>query len=328
MLAAGQLDVEDEQRHRHGEDAVGQRLDAVGAEAAAGGARRSPSPVVTGALRRAAPAPGRSAPPAPRRSIAAPSISSASTCSVPPPPQCASRRPSRASSVGVSVGGVAASTTRVRSTRAATPPTRRERARVGRRDGADQVVDRSRRRGSSRWSRPRACGRRSSWPRAEVLRHARRGAGDERGQHAVERDLGGDGHLVEHLARRVVGQDRHGGLRDDVAVVGLLGHVVQRGAGLALAVEHRPVDRRAAAVLRQQRSVHVERAAPRRREQRRLQHLPVVEREQEIRRERGDAARRGPACSDRRARPSGCRIRRRSPPPSRTRSSRRGCRRA
>ena len=60
----------------------------------------------------------------------------------------------------------------------------------------------------------------------------RRGAGDERRQHGVEADLGRDGDLVEDVARRVVGQDRHRLLRDDVAGVGLLRHVVQRGAGV------------------------------------------------------------------------------------------------
>ena len=55
---------------------------------------------------------------------------------------------------------------------------------------------------------------------------------------------------------------------DDVAGVGLGRHVVQRRAGFALAVQHRPVHRHAPAVLRQQRSVHVERAARRQRQQR------------------------------------------------------------
>ena len=43
----------------------------------------------------------------------------------------------------------------------------------------------------------------------EVLRDARRRAGDERRQRASSVDLRGDGDLVEHLARGVVGQDRH-----------------------------------------------------------------------------------------------------------------------
>ena len=45
----------------------------------------------------------------------------------------------------------------------------------------------------------------------------------------------------------------------------------------------RPVHRRASAVLRQQRSMHVQRAALRQVEPRGIQHMPVVEREHEIR---------------------------------------------
>src|SRR4029077_8670523 len=84
-LAVGQLDVENEQGHRDGEDAVGQRLDASGAEAPADGRgrtgrfmfhRRTP-PRMTGA------APKRAATPAVESG--APSTSSESTSSVPPP---------------------------------------------------------------------------------------------------------------------------------------------------------------------------------------------------------------------------------------------------
>jgi hypothetical protein len=70
---------------------------------------------------------------------------------------------------------------------------------------------------------------------------------------------------------------------DDAAGVGLGGHGVQGGAGLALAVQHRPVDRHAAAVLGQQRAVHVVRAARGRGQERGAQQLAVVEREQEVR---------------------------------------------
>ena len=213
----------------------------------------------------------RSARRAPPASQGTPASSSASTASVPPPPQRATSAPSRTSIVGAGVGGVAGSSTRVRSTRAGTPADRA----CARPDTAARRRARdcgsSPHRASSRWCRPPAGVRRST-ARGKILRHARRGAGDQRGQHAVERDLRGDGDLVEDLARRVVGQDRHGRLRDDVAGVGLVGHVVQRRARFALAMEHRPVHRRAAAVSGQQRAVHVERAAPRRRQQRRVEH--------------------------------------------------------
>ena len=71
------------------------------------------------------------------------------------------------------------------------------------------------------------------------------------------------GDLAEHVARGVVGQDRHRLLIDERAGVGLDRPCVQRRARLALAVQHRPVHRHAPAVLRQQRAVHVEGAAAR-----------------------------------------------------------------
>ena len=70
----------------------------------------------------------------------------------------------------------------------------------------------------------------------------------------------------------------------------LLHHVVQRRAGFGGAAQHRPVDRRAAAKARQQRAVHVERAAPRVPQQRHGQHVAVVEGEDEIRRQRARCA--------------------------------------
>jgi len=101
--------------------------------------------------------------------------------------------------------------------------------------------------------------------------------GDDRLQLAVEHDLGGDGDLVEDLASRVVGQDRHGHLVHEVARVGLDRHVMERGAGLVLAADDGPVHRDAAAVLREQGAVHVERAAAGGREQLAAQHVAVVE---------------------------------------------------
>jgi len=120
----------------------------------------------------------------------------------------------------------------------------------------------------------------------EVLRLARRGALEQRGQAAVQRDFGGHRHFAEDVERSVIGQYRDRQLIDDVAGVRFFGHVVQSGAGFGLAVDHRPIHGHAPAVLRQQRAVHVERAACRAGEQRRRQHMPVIERKQEIRPQR------------------------------------------
>ncbi len=84
----------------------------------------------------------------------------------------------------------------------------------------------------------------------EVLRHVRRRAGDAapaaRGRAPSRRPRV----TLSNTSRGgVVGQDGHRLLGDDLAGVGLLDHVVQRGAGLALAVQHRPVHRHPAAVL-------------------------------------------------------------------------------
>jgi len=116
----------------------------------------------------------------------------------------------------------------------------------------------------------------------EVLRRELRRTRDELRQRAVEHDLGGDGHLAKDVDRAIVRQDRHGELVDDASRVGLLDHLVQRRARLALAVEDRPVHRGAPAVLGQERSVHVVGAAPRGREHRRGQHVAVIERKDEV----------------------------------------------
>jgi hypothetical protein len=105
------------------------------------------------------------------------------------------------------------------------------------------------------------------------------------GERAVEKELRRGGHLAEDFDRAVVGQDRHRELVDDAARVGLLHHLVQRGAGHVLAAQHRPVHRHAPAVLGQERAVHVVGAAHGGGEDRGLQHEAVVEREDEIRRD-------------------------------------------
>ena len=60
-------------------------------------------------------------------------------------------------------------------------------------------------------------------------------------------------------------------------------HVVQRRARFRFAVENRPVDGRAPAILRQQRTVHVERTPACLFQECGIQHAPVIEREQKIR---------------------------------------------
>ncbi len=103
--------------------------------------------------------------------------------------------------------------------------------------------------------------------------------------------------LAKTSRRRVIGKDRDRGLRDDVAGIRLVRHVVKRRAGFAFAVQDRPVHRYASAVFGQQRSMHVERAARRDGEQRRLQHLPKVEAEDEVGRKIANP-RDGLACVD------------------------------
>jgi hypothetical protein len=58
-------------------------------------------------------------------------------------------------------------------------------------------------------------------------------------------------HAREDVDGEIVLADRHRLLADDAARVGLRHHLVQRGAGLALALQHGPVHGRPAAILRQ-----------------------------------------------------------------------------
>src|SRR5207249_2608038 len=132
-----------------------------------------------------------------------------------------------------------------------------ERARKRWRHGAHQVMDLER--------RPRPVDASVLGPAApeilpglDGLGSARRRAGDEARERARQHDLGGDRDLGEHLAGIVLEQDRDRLLIDDVARIRPRHHVVQRRAGLALAFEDGPVDRRAPSVLRQKRAVHVE----------------------------------------------------------------------
>ena len=234
VLAVGELDVENQERHGDGEDAVGKRFDTRRPETSTG---RNPG---TGTLPSHRRAPPTTAGAGPNRAtnaagaISAPSISSERTSSVPPPPQCARRRPSRASSAGAGWGR--RRSMRRLATRALEAADRRQGARIRRRHRADEVVNRN----GVAVPVNRAVRRAAPAKVAalgEILGEARRRAGNERGQHAIERHFRGDGHLVEDLAGSIVGKDRHRGLRDDIAGVRLLGHVVERRASLAFAAE-------------------------------------------------------------------------------------------
>src|SRR6185295_13506968 len=118
---------------------------------------------------------------------------------------------------------------------------------------------------------------------ARILPNSRRSAREQRRKRAIQRHFGCDRDLDEDVTRDIVGQDRNRRLRDDVTVVRFFSHVVQRRTGLALTVDDRPVDRRAAAIFRQQRAVHVQRSARRQRQQRGRQHPPVIKRKNEVR---------------------------------------------
>ena len=124
---------------------------------------------------------------------------------------------------------------------------------------------------------------------SKVLRNARRVTRDQRGQAAVEHSGRGGRHFLEHVRGGVIGKYGHCLLIDNIAGIGFGGHVMQSGASLSFAVDHRPVHRHASAVFGQQRTVHIERAARGYREQRRFQHVAVVERKQEIGLQRADA---------------------------------------
>ena len=83
---------------------------------------------------------------------------------------------------------------------------------------------------------------------------------------------------VEHVTKRY--GDRLA--VDDIAGVGFGDHRVQRGTGLVLIVQYRPVDRCPAAIFGQQRAVHVVGAARGQRQQLAAEHRSVIEGEQEF----------------------------------------------
>ncbi len=235
--------------------------------------------------------------------------------------------------VGVQARGAGAAlprrSTRVRRTRSSSPADGRESAGIGRRHGAHEVVDFARASATSRCARPRACGRRNRSPAPGPAGCAARSRATSCGQARGRASCSAATVTLSNTSRAV----SSGRIGTAVCATmspasGFFDHVVQRRAGFALAVQHRPVHRRAAAILRQQRAVHVERAARRNREQRRPQHLPVVEAEQEVGRKLADARDdvRCVGVGGRDARQ--CRVRRRRRRRARTRSSRRDRRRA
>jgi hypothetical protein len=158
----------------------------------------------------------------------------------------------------------------------------RECARVRRGDGTHQIVDGKRRLRPVDLTirRPSAA---EVGAGRQILRPQTGRAGQHGGQRPVKTDFRRHRHLAEHLDRRIVRQDGDGHLVDDRAVVRLFVHDVQRGAGLALAVQNRPVHRNATAVFGQQRTVQVEGALSRNVQQVFFQHVAVVEGKQEVR---------------------------------------------
>ena len=80
---------------------------------------------------------------------------------------------------------------------------------------------------------------------------------------------------------------------DDVARIHARVHQHDRNAGRALAVQDRALNRRRAAIFRQQRRVHVERAQRRQREQLRRQNAPVRREDEQIEAFAGDLRRKG-----------------------------------
>ncbi len=102
------------------------------------------------------------------------------------------------------------------------------------------------------------------------------------GQYLIEqsgRCLGG---LVEEALCCVVLVDGEFLLADDVAVIGIRGHVMERDAGLLLAVDEHPVDRAAATIFWQERTMQVQATLGGNIENGGLDHVAIVERENDI----------------------------------------------
>ncbi len=105
----------------------------------------------------------------------------------------------------------------------------------------------------------------------------------------LQHDLRGFQHFFVQRQRGVVVCDGHFLLTNDVAGIRAFHHLVQRGAGFSFAIHQRPVHRGAATVVRQQRTVQVETALRRQRQDLVAQHVAVVEREDHVRLQCADA---------------------------------------
>ena len=136
----------------------------------------------------------------------------------------------------------------------------RKRTRIRRCNRTNQVVDLLRRllpvNAAILWCTTRKVG-----AGFQVKRNARRSARNELRQRANECGLSSHNNFLKNLERRVITQNRHTRLRDQIARVRLHFHVVERCASLGFAVDHRPVGRHTTTIFRQQRAVHVERTA-------------------------------------------------------------------
>ena len=122
-----------------------------------------------------------------------------------------------------------------------------------------------------------------------VLFHALRAARQNGRQAAPQHRAREGDQLQKDVVRRVVGPYGDGRLVDDPAAVRPRGHVVQRHPGLRLAVQDGPVHAGPAPVAGQQRAVHVEGPERRQAQDPLRDEGAVVEREDQVGRERAEA---------------------------------------
>ena len=111
----------------------------------------------------------------------------------------------------------------------------------------------------------------------------------EQGKGPVQHFLRGGNGLVEDAFGRVAGGDLKAFLSDDVARVGLFGHVVERDTRLLFPVDDGPVDGNPAPVFGQKRTVEIDASLCRDAQQLAFDEGSVVETEDEVGRERLDA---------------------------------------
>ncbi|MNQ54277.1 hypothetical protein D3C85_683420 [compost metagenome] len=111
----------------------------------------------------------------------------------------------------------------------------------------------------------------------------------QRWQGVAQQVSGRRAQFAVQAQRRVVALDRNLLLGNDGARVGALDHAVQGHAGLGFAVDQHPVGRCATTIAWQQRTVQVERAFARRGQQLLAQQVAVVEGENVVGVELGDA---------------------------------------